>query len=280
MPRNVSVVLDSEHLFQKQVDAIPRLSKEEEFRLALEWRGAKNRSAAHKLILANLYIVLSIAHEFKHFHIQKMDLVQEGAIGLMKAVRKFDPKKDVLLRTYASFWIRAEMHDSIIKSWSLVKMGTTKTQLAIFAGLRHDRELLAATEGKDVDIVAAKYNTTADRYRRIANRFLRPDKSADTETDSNGVAILHTFVSDAPTPEEELLAHADISNAKKAVHEALMSLDKRERKIITERHLSDNPQTLSKLADMFGVSLGMVAKIERRAKKKLASHPAIQQINL
>lgn len=136
--------MSSLSLFYRDVKRVERLSREEEVALARKWHDGQDREAAQQLVVANLYGVAAIAREYRHFGLQEADLIQEGTLGLMHAVKRFDPERGFRLMTYASWWIRAAIHDFILHSWSIVKLGTNKLQRKIFAGLQKAKNAIAA----------------------------------------------------------------------------------------------------------------------------------------
>jgi len=154
--------MSSLSLFYRDVKRVDRLSREDETLLARRWHDHQDREAAQELVVANLYGVTAIAREYRHFGLQEADLIQEGTLGLMHAVKRFDPERGFRLMTYASWWIRAAIHDFILHSWSIVKLGTNKLQRKIFAGLQKAKNAIAALDGDHVDEVAAEYGVSAN----------------------------------------------------------------------------------------------------------------------
>lgn len=269
--------LSSEAIFTRQIKAIPKLDKETEFAVALEWRGTKNRELAHILVLANLYIVSIISKEFKNFQVCRMDLMQEGVIGLMNAVNRFDPDKNVRVSTFAPVWIRGAMHDFILKSWSLVKVGTTQLQIKIFSGLKHNKESIAEMEHENADEVAAKYNTTAEKYKKIANMFTSRDASIDMRLD-DGRSIGETLVSNTPSPECLVMEEDyDIKKAK-VLYEAISKLNEKQKVVLTERFLAENPATLKQISISLNVSIERVRQIEKEAMLKISKSKELREI--
>ncbi|RME80363.1 MAG: sigma-70 family RNA polymerase sigma factor, partial [Zetaproteobacteria bacterium] len=139
--------------FYQELRRIPKLDREEEERLARLWREKRDYAAGQRLILHGLHTVAAIAREYRHFGLPEEDLIQEGVLGLMHAINRFDPDRGFRLSTYASWWIRAAIHDYILRSWSIVKVGTTKLQRRIFAGLQRAKHAIAALEGKNLEEV-------------------------------------------------------------------------------------------------------------------------------
>jgi len=255
-------------LFRREVRRFPRLSRDEEFRLAHRWRDEQDRDAAKELVCANLYAVAAIAREYRHFGLPEMDLIQEGTIGLMQAIRRFDPDRGFRLMTYASWWVRAAIHDFILSSWSIVKMGTTKLQRKVFAGLQKAKNAIAALEGHKADEVGAEFGLSAHEYQEAANAFIQRDMSLDAETEEGSAQIAALPAPDA-TPEEIVMQSDWESHQKSALYSALGHLSERDRTIVERRHLAEEPATLKELSGEFGVSIERVRQLESRAMKKL-----------
>ncbi len=254
--------------FYQEIRRIPRLTREEEEELARRWREHKDFRAAQRLILANLYAVAAIAREYRHFGLPEEDLIQEGVLGLMHAVKRFDPSRGFRLMTYASWWIRAAIHDYILRSWSIVKVGTNKLQRRIFAGLQKAKHAIAAIEGRNLEEVAEHYGISAAEYHGIANLFLQRDVSLDAENE-DGTAMIRVLPAPGPTPEEEAAEREERKVRSAQLAQAMQRLTDRERTIIERRHLADEPATLKELAQDFGVSIERVRQLEARALRKL-----------
>jgi len=259
--------MSSLSLFYRDVKRFPRLDREEEARLARRWRSEQDREAARQLVVANLYGVAAIAREYRHYGLPEMDLIQEGTIGLMHAVKRFDPERGFRLMTYASWWIRAAIHDFILSSWSIVKLGTNKLQRKIFAGLRHAREAIAALEGHKADEVGAEYGLTGAEYKEAASAYLQRDVSLDAEIEGQ------TLVAALPAPDacpEEIVAESNWQDhQKRLLHSAMSRLSERDRYIVERRHLQEEPATLKELSEELGVSIERVRQLEARAMKKM-----------
>lgn len=256
-------------LFSREMRKVDRLDREEETRLARLWHDNGDRDAARQLVVANLSGVAAIAREYRHFGLPEMDLIQEGTMGLMHAVKRFDPDKGYRLMTYASWWVRASIHDFILRSWSIVKLGTNKLQRRIFSGLQKARNAIAALDGHKADEVAADYGIDANEYQETANAFLQRDLSLDAEYDEGGSAMVHSLAADVATPEQIVVESNWESHQKTALYRALNALSDRDRLIVERRHLSEEPATLKELAEEFGVSIERVRQLESRAMKKL-----------
>ncbi|MDX8382502.1 MAG: RNA polymerase factor sigma-32 [Ghiorsea sp.] len=254
-------------LFYRDIKRVARMDREEERRLAKQWHDDQDRPAAAKLVRANLYAVAAIAREYRHFGLQESDLIQEGTLGLMHAVKRFDPERGFRLMTYASWWVRASIHEFILKSWSIVKLGTTKLQRKIFAGLRKAQESIAAVDGREADIVAEQYGITGHEFQEAAQAYLQRDVSLDIEVE--GQSMVEVMPSDAASPEDMLTASNWQSHQQTQLRESMQQLRDRDRYIIERRHLQDPPATLKDLSELLGVSIERVRQLEVRAMKKL-----------
>ncbi len=261
--------LNSMALFSRDVRKAPRFDREEETRLARLWRDHEDRDAARQLVVANLSGVSAIAREYRHFGLPEMDLIQEGTMGLMHAVKRFDPERGFRLMTYASWWVRASIHDFILRSWSIVKLGTNKLQRRIFAGLQKARNAIAAIDGRKADEVGAEYGIKGSEYQETANAFLQRDVSLDAESDEGGDALVHGLPASDATPEEIAMESNWESHQKSILFTAMKTLADRDRWIVERRHLTEDPATLKELAEEFGISIERVRQLEARAMKKL-----------
>ncbi|RMH59920.1 MAG: sigma-70 family RNA polymerase sigma factor [Zetaproteobacteria bacterium] len=255
-------------IWYRELRRIPRLTREEEQELTRRWVEQRDLAAAQRLVLGNLHAVAAIAREYRHFGLPEMDLIQEGTIGLMKAIQRFDPARGFRLMTYAAWWVRAEIHDYILRSWSIVKMGTNKLQRRIFAGLQKARHAIAAIEGRLDEEVANEYGISNQEFHAIANAFLQRDVSLDQEQ-GEGRAMITALPSPEATPEEQALNNDWNMHQHQRLEHALGQLPERDRLIVRRRHLLDEPATLRELADELGVSIERVRQLERRALKRL-----------
>lgn len=265
---NATLELNSLTLFSRDIRKVPRFDREEETRLARLWRDHEDRDAARQLVVANLSGVSAIAREYRHFGLPEMDLIQEGTMGLMHAVKRFDPERGFRLMTYASWWVRASIHDFILRSWSIVKLGTNKLQRRIFAGLQKAKNAIAAIDGRKADEVASEYGINGNEYQETANAFLQRDVSLDSESDESD-ALIHGLPASDATPEEIAVESNWENHQKSILYTAMKTLAVRDRQIVERRHLSDDPATLKDLAEEFGVSIERIRQLEARAMKKL-----------
>ena len=189
-------------------------------------------------------------------------------MGLMQAVRRFDPERGFRLMTYASWWVRAAIHDFILDSWSIVKLGTTKLQRKIFAGLQKAKNSIAAMEGHKAEEVGAEFGLSAHEYQEVATAFIQRDMSLDAET-GEGAAQIAALPSPDATPEEIVMESNWEGHQRSALYSALSHLSERDRTIMERRHLADEPATLKELSMEFGVSIERIRQLESRAIKKL-----------
>ncbi|MES0372442.1 MAG: RNA polymerase factor sigma-32 [Mariprofundaceae bacterium] len=259
--------MSSLSLFYRDVKRVERLSREEEVALARKWHDQQDREAAQQLVVANLYGVAAIAREYRHFGLQEADLIQEGTLGLMHAVKRFDPERGFRLMTYASWWIRAAIHDFILHSWSIVKLGTNKLQRKVFAGLQKAKNAIAALDGHQADEVAAEFGVTSNEYQETANAYLQRDLSLDAEVE--GQTLVTALPATEATPEEQVMESNWQDHQQNQLYGALRELSDRDRHIVKMRHLSEEPATLKDLAEELGISIERVRQLEKRAMNKL-----------
>lgn len=253
--------------FYQELRKIPKLDRAEEDELARQWQRDHDLASVQQLINANLHVVAAIAREYRHFGLPEEDLIQEGTLGLMQAVKRFDPDRGFRLKTYAAYWIRASIHDFILRSWSIVKMGTSKLQRRIFAGLQKAECAIAALEGRGLEDVARQYGVSGKSYQSIASSFLRRDYSIDSDATEDG-NLIELPAPDA-TPEQQLEAKDWQSFATTQLNQAMDELSERDRYIIRQRYLIDPPLTLKELSEELGVSIERIRQLEARSMKKI-----------
>lgn len=262
------------HRYLAEISNYPVLSREEEYELARKYREDGDLDAARKLVTSNLKFVVSVANEYKNYGFNTMDIIQEGNIGLMHAVKGFDPTKGYRLISYAVWWIRAYMQNYIIKSWSLVKVGTTQAQRKLFYKLRSaknelelGKENLSAEDYKEL---AEKLNVSDKAVIEMDQRMGGKDLSLDAEIKSDNDMSHLDFLADSGVNQEDLLTKSQEAEiVKDGMEDALDTLKDRERYIIEERVLSDNPKTLDELGTKFDISRERVRQIESAALKKI-----------
>jgi RNA polymerase sigma-32 factor len=265
-------------LYLSEINQFPLLTVEEEQQLARLYRDAGDTRAAHRLVTANLRFVVKVAYEYRSYGFKMSDLIQEGNIGLMKAVQKFDPDKGIRLISYAVWWIRAYIQNYILKSWSLVKLGTTQAQRKLFFSLaRTKRELDklsaehgAASDGEDSGKIAKKLRVKPAEVQEMQQRMEGRDLSLDAPMgDDGGYTHVDFVVGKGASQDDELSGAQEQSMVQSRISEALARLDQRERYIIEMRVMSDKPMTLKELGEHFGFSRERARQLEIRAKEKL-----------
>jgi RNA polymerase sigma-32 factor len=237
-------------------------------------------AAGHRLVTSNLRFVVKVAYEYRSYGIKMSDLIQEGNIGLMKAVQKFDPDKGIRLISYAVWWIRAYIQNYVLKNWSLVKLGTTQAQRRLFFALartRRELEKLGAGDGTVVNAeeIARKLNVKASEVREMEQRMGGRDLSLDAPMGEDGDATHLDFVeSEAASHADEIADRQEAQMTRERIQRALARLDPRERFIIEQRVMSDAGMTLSELGEHFGFSRERARQLEIRAKDKLKAELA------
>jgi RNA polymerase sigma-32 factor len=257
--------------YLNRIDQYSLLTPEEERRLALRWRRFRDHASADRLVTGNLRFVVKIAFEYRTYGVRLLDLIQEGNLGLLVAVDRFDPGRGVRLTTYAVWWIRAYIQEYIRRSWSMVRFGTTRAEQRCFYRLRRERQRLERTGGKaDPDKLAAALGVTLRELEAIESRITRRDMSLD---DSAYVDTEETkgdrIADDRPGPESMVGEEELQKRAHDEIHRALDSLDARERDILNRRYLAAKPATLKEIGAMFGISRERVRQLEARAMAKL-----------
>ncbi len=275
---SLPVTTDTFEHYMVQVNRFDILSAEEEYALATRHLYDGDMEAAHKLVCANLRFVVKVANEYRGYGLRLLDLVQEGNIGLMMAVRKFDPQRGTRLITYAVWWIRAYIQNYIMRSWSMVKIGTTQMQKKLFFKLAQTRKALRNMTGtEEIEDVARALDVTEEAVIEMSQRMGSRDTSLDVElTEGEGYTLLNTLQYEGDNQEELLLAHEEHQLNTQRTSTALAELKPRERHIIEQRILAETPSTLQDLADEYGISRERVRQIEQNALSKLRSVMADQ----
>jgi len=258
-----------------EIRRFPMLEPQEEYMLARSWREHGDREAAHKLVTSHLRLVAKIAMGYRGYGLPISEVVSEGNVGLMQAVKRFEPEKGFRLATYAMWWIKAAIQEYILRSWSLVKMGTTANQKKLFFNLRKAKSKISALEEGDlrpeqVQVIAKRLGVTEQDVVDM-NRRLGGDASlnAPIRDDGESGEWQDWLVDDAPSQERILVESEESDNRHKALISALDVLNERERRIFEARRLADDPITLEELAAEFGVSRERVRQIEVRAFEKV-----------
>jgi len=279
MATNALVVMSPEgglSRYLTEIRKFPMLTKDEEFMLAKSWREHQDTEAAHRLVTSHLRLVAKIAMGYRGYGLPIGEVISEGNVGLMQAVKKFEPDKGFRLATYAMWWIRASIQEYILRSWSLVKMGTTAAQKKLFFNLRKAKSEISAFEDGDlrheqVDYIATKLGVTNDEVISMNRRLSGPDSSLNAPMRVDGESEWQDWLADdtAESQETTVANSEEYTVRMDLMGEAMKSLTDRERHILTERRLKDNPTTLEDLASEYGVSRERVRQIEVRAFEKL-----------
>jgi RNA polymerase sigma-32 factor len=261
--------------YLEEIRRFPMLEPQEEYMLAKSWREHGDRTAAHRLVTSHLRLVAKIAMGYRGYGLPISEVISEGNVGLMQAVKRFEPEKGFRLATYAMWWIKAAIQEYILRSWSLVKMGTTANQKKLFFNLRKAKSKISALEEGDlrpdqVQIIAKRLGVTEQDVIEM-NRRLGGDVSlnAPIRDDGDSGEWQDWLVDESSSQEARLVASEESDNRRKALGEALDVLNERERRIFEARRLVDEPITLEELADEFGVSRERVRQIEVRAFEKV-----------
>ncbi|WP_296577910.1 RNA polymerase sigma factor RpoH [Phreatobacter sp.] len=270
-------ILSAEAGLSRYLDEIrkfPMLQPQEEYMLAKRWREHGDSKAAHRLVTSHLRLVAKIAMGYRGYGLPIGEVVSEGNVGLMQAVKRFEPDKGFRLATYAMWWIKASIQEYILRSWSLVKMGTTANQKKLFFNLRKAKSSISALEDGDlrpdqVEIIATKLGVEKQDVIDM-NRRLGGDASLNAPVREDGDGEWQDWLADDSDSQEAVLAREEeTDNRRLALTRALGVLNDRERIIFEERRLKDDPITLEELAERFGVSRERVRQIEVRAFEKV-----------
>ncbi|MBO9706761.1 MAG: RNA polymerase sigma factor RpoH [Caulobacter sp.] len=259
-----------------EIRKFPMLSKDEEFMLAQRWKEHQDSEAAHKMVTSHLRLVAKIAMGYRGYGLPIGEVISEGNVGLMQAVKKFEPDKGFRLATYAMWWIRASIQEYILRSWSLVKMGTTAAQKKLFFNLRKAKSQISAFEDGDlrpeqVSAIATKLGVLDSEVISMNRRLSGPDASLNAPLRSDSESEWQDWLADDDQVSQETMVaeNEEKSLRMSLLEEAMVELTDRERHILTERRLKDEPTTLEDLAAEYGVSRERVRQIEVRAFEKL-----------
>ncbi len=270
--------------YMAEVSRYPLLTPEEEHRLAVQYREEGDSRAAYTMVLANLRLVVKIAYEFRRNFANLMDLIQEGNIGLMRAVEKFDPYRGVKLSSYAAWWIRAYIIRYLLNNWSLVKIGTTQNQRRLFFNLKKAKQQLEAQGFKpEPKLIAAKLNVREDEVVEMEKRLSGGDVSLDAPVDDESETSRMDFVADTDADASEELADREFQAlVRRKLAEFRETLGERDRVIFDRRLVAEEPVTLRELGDEFGVSRERVRQVEadlkRRLKRFLSEQPGVGDV--
>lgn len=269
MTATLPVVTDSLTLYLSEIKRFSVLSAEEEHLYAVKFFEEKDLEAAHRLITSNLRFVVKIAGEYRDYGIKMIDLIQEGNIGLMTAVKKFNPYKGIRLISYAVWWIKAYIQNHILSAWSLLKIGTTQAQRKLFFKLNQAKNAIRNMTGADDDHATAlslqvKESEVAEMSSRMMGEY-----SLDAEIGDDGGTLLETLADDRINQEELLAEEQDARLLQRQVAEAMTKLNEKERYVIEHRVSAEEPLTLQEIADHFSISRERVRQIEGGALKKM-----------
>jgi RNA polymerase sigma-32 factor len=259
-----------------EIRKFPMLTKDEEFMLAKRWAEHQDPAAAHRLVTSHLRLVAKIAMGYRGYGLPIGEVISEGNVGLMQAVKKFDADRGFRLATYAMWWIRASIQEYILRSWSLVKMGTTAAQKKLFFNLRKAKSEISALEEGDlrpeqVSHIATRLGVTNEDVISMNRRLAGPDSSLNAPLRSDSESEWQDWLQDDQQVSQETVVaeNEERSIRMELLQEAMQELTDRERHILTERRLKDDPTTLEELASQYGVSRERVRQIEVRAFEKL-----------
>ena len=261
--------------YLQEIRKFPMLEPEEEYMLAKRWKEREDPDAAHRLVTSHLRLVAKIAMGYRGYGLPLSELISEGNVGMMQAVKRFDPDRGFRLATYAMWWIRAAIQEYILHSWSLVKMGTTAAQKKLFFNLRKLKGQLQAMEEGDLSPenlkkIATELDVPEADVVSMNRRLASPDHSLNAPLRSDSEGEWQDWLVDESDSQESAIAEREELTGRKALLSgALKSLNERERHILIERRLKDNPTTLEDLSQQYNISRERVRQIEVRAFEKL-----------
>jgi RNA polymerase sigma-32 factor len=263
--------------YYREAWSFPMLEAQEEFMLAERWRGHGDTDAAHKLVTSHLRLVCKIASGYRGYGLPLADLISEGNIGLMKAVKKFEPERGFRLSTYAMWWIRAAITEFVLRSWSMVKMGTVAAQKKLFFSLRKVKSQLKIIDSGELtpqqtaqlsDAMNVPEHEVVSMNRRLASRDVSLNAPV---SDEETMEFQDTLIDNAPSPESVVAVNEELIERRQHLNNALETLSERERHIFVERKLSEDPKTLEELGQHYGISRERVRQLEARAFEKVQS---------
>ncbi|WP_373087485.1 RNA polymerase sigma factor RpoH [Sneathiella sp.] len=261
--------------YLQEIRKFPMLEPGEEYMLAKAWRDHEDTDAAHKMVTSHLRLVAKIAMGYRGYGLPVAELISEGNVGMMQAVKRFEPEKGFRLSTYAMWWIRAAIQEYILRTWSLVKMGTTAAQKKLFFNLRKIKGQIEAIDEGDmtseqVKTISTKLSVSEEEVINMNRRLTAPDHSlnAPMRADSEG-EWMDWLEDDTPDQETVFAENQELKSRRAMLVKAMDCLNDRERHILTERRLRDEPQTLEDLSQHYSISRERVRQIEVRAFEKL-----------
>lgn len=261
--------------YLQEIRKFPMLKPEEEYMLAKSWREHDDSDAAHKLVTSHLRLVAKIAMGYRGYGLPVAELISEGNVGMMQAVKRFDPERGFRLATYAMWWIRAAIQEYILHSWSLVKIGTTAAQKKLFFNLRKLKGQMQAIEEGDlsperVTAIATKLEVPEQDVINMNRRLAAPDHSLNAPLRVDGEGEWQDWLVDEGESQESQLAESEeLDQRRELLSVGMEALNERERHILTERRLQENPTTLEDLSQVYNISRERVRQIEVRAFEKL-----------
>ena len=262
-------------VYLAQIKKFPMLDAEEEYMLAKNWRESGNLKSAHKLVTSHLRLVAKIAMGYRGYGLPVNELISEGNIGLMQAVKKFDPDKGFRLATYAMWWIKAAIQEYVLRSWSLVKMGTTTAQKKLFFNLKKIKNQIAPGQEGDlkkdqVDEISKRLDVDSEEVVNMNRRMMGQEKSLNSPIKSGETDEWQDWLIDESLDQELIISQKQEFNEKKELLEnAMKILNEREKEIINARRLSENPLTLEELSKKYRISRERIRQIETKAFEKL-----------
>ncbi|MCF8468740.1 MAG: RNA polymerase sigma factor RpoH [Sneathiella sp.] len=261
--------------YLQEIRKFPMLEPDEEYMLAKAWKDHEDTEAAHKMVTSHLRLVAKIAMGYRGYGLPVAELISEGNVGMMQAVKRFEPDKGFRLSTYAMWWIRAAIQEYILRTWSLVKMGTTAAQKKLFFNLRKIKGQIEAIDEGDmtseqVKTIAKKLSVSEDEVVNMNRRLTAPDHSlnAPMRADSEG-EWMDWLEDETPNQETVFAENEELKSRRAMLEKAMTVLNEREKHILTERRLRDEPQTLEELSQYYDISRERVRQIEVRAFEKL-----------
>ena len=268
---NALALTDPVALYMAEVRKYPLLTREQEQELAMRYRETGDKRAAEMLVTSNLRFVVKVAAEYSKFGARLIDLVQEGNVGLMHAVREFNPYKGVRLITYAVWWIRGYIQDYLMRQYSMVRIGTTQSQRKLFYRLQKEKELLESMgQEPSVQLLSSRLGVSESDVETMSQRLQGRDVSLQTAVDDNGKTTLLDFESSDDIPIDEQMGHAEmLSLLHEGIEDLKDSLNDRERELLEDRLLSDEPLTLQAIGEKYGVTREAVRQMENRLMAKI-----------
>ena len=267
--------------YLQEIKKFPILTAEEEYMLARRYKEHDDTKAAHKLVTSHLRLVAKIAMGYRGYGLPVTDLISEGNVGIMQAVKKFDPERGFRLATYAMWWIRAQIQEYVLHSWSLVKIGTTAAQKKLFFNLKKLKNQLSSIDSGDLSPenareIASRLNVKEAEVLDMNNRLFSGDQSLNTKVGDEGDTEWQDMIIDSNDTQDNILEHTnELTYRKKIFEQALDVLNDREKEIISLRKLRDKPVKLEELSKKFNISRERVRQIEEKAFEKLQKQVSV-----